>query len=81
MFQPKWQGGALAQTLTPPPPGGPKCSGGSDHIWPKPGSEGAENCCSGIRWGVNIGFTLRVYAQNAQNFMGDSNIRDNQELS
>ena len=28
----------------------------------------------GIRWEVKIDFTLRVYAQHAQNFMGNSNM-------
>ena len=33
----------------------------------------------GIRWGVEIGFTLCVYAPNAQNFMGNSDMHAKQK--
>ena len=39
-------GGVQTPILTPNPPpplGGPKCGGGLDHIWSKPGAEGAGN--------------------------------------
>ena len=69
-------GVALAQTLTPPPP--PWEVQSVEEVWT---TFGPNLALKGIRWGVKIDFTLCVYAQNAQNFMGDSNMRVKQEKS
>ena len=66
--------------FTPWPLAGPNCRGGLDHIWPKPGTEGAGIFFFGIWWGVKIDLTLCVYAKKAPNFMGNSNMHAKQEI-
>ena len=40
----------------------------------------ASNFCFGIQWEVKFVFSLYVYTQNAQNFMGNSNMKQEQKV-